>query len=212
MKSLFFFFIVLSVTCFAQLDTLDRVDLKNNQTYTGKVIKVTSSTVQFRESITNLLHEFNKSEIRDMKLSNGVTVTFDNTAPQEQQQNVTGSARTETQTLNPPPTQNTPTQSTQTQSTQTQNPPAQNTQTQNPPVQNPPAQNTPPQGQTVNSGGTQTGTTTGQTENKGQQSQNTQNAAAPADDGGSSGMDTSKIIVLAAGGLVVLLLIGALIF
>ncbi|MGE5354308.1 MAG: hypothetical protein ACM3P0_19635 [Acidobacteriota bacterium] len=228
MKSLLFVFIVLSMTCFAQLDTLDRVELKNSKIYTGKVIKVTSNTVQLREAVTNLLQEINKSEIKDMKLSNGVTVTFDNTAPAEQQQNVTGSSRTETQTQNTPPlqnppAQNPPAQNTQTQSTQTQNPPAQNTQTQNPPAQNPPAQNSSSQNQAVGSGRTATGTTTGQTENKtqteqksqtenkGQQTQSTQNAAAPAEDSG-SGMDTSKIIMLAAGGLVVLLLIGALIF
>ncbi|MGE5432247.1 MAG: hypothetical protein ACM3QX_14285, partial [Syntrophomonadaceae bacterium] len=100
MKSLFFVFLVLSVTCFAQLDSLDRVELKDSKVFSGKVIKVTSATVQFRESITNLLHEFNKSEIKDMKLANGVTVTFDNKSTSPDQQNITGSAKTETKTGN----------------------------------------------------------------------------------------------------------------
>lgn len=222
MKSLFFVFIVLTMTCFAQIDTVDRVDLKNNQTYTGKVVKITSNTVQLKESLTNILYEFNKSEIKDLRLSNGVTLTFENTAPAAgQQQNVTGSARTETQTQNPPP----PVQNPPSQNTTTQNPPQQNTTTQNPPQQNPPQQNTNSQNQAVGSGRTQTQTTTGQaqtgtqtenkqqpTENRGQQAQTSQNApSAPADDSGSK-LNTSQIIMLAAGGLVVLLLIGALVF
>ncbi|HEX2869025.1 MAG TPA: hypothetical protein VHO03_18435 [Ignavibacteriales bacterium] len=201
MKSLFFVFIVLAMTIFAQqLDTLDRVDLKNNKTYTGKVVKVTSNTVQLKESLTNILYEFNKSEIKDLRLSNGVTLTFENTAPQPgQQQNVTGSARPETQTQNP----------------QTQNPTSQNQPVQNPPVQNPPVQNPSAQNPAVGSGRTQAGeqTQTGsqQTENKQPTENRGQNAAAPADEG-TSGLNTSQMIMLAAGGLVVLLLIGALIF
>ncbi|MCU7497589.1 MAG: hypothetical protein HF314_10375 [Ignavibacteria bacterium] len=101
MKSLLFFFIVLSITCFAQLDTLDRVELKDSKVFTGKVIKVTSGTVQFRESLTNLLHEFNKGEIKDIKLSNGVTVTFDEKNPASgTTQNLSGSQKTDTQTQN----------------------------------------------------------------------------------------------------------------
>jgi len=104
MKNLFFVFIVLSMTCFAQIDSLDRVELKDNNVFAGKVIKVTSTTVQFREAITNLLREFNKSEIKDIKLSNGVTVSF-NTPPvtpadTANRQNITGNSKTGTETQN----------------------------------------------------------------------------------------------------------------
>ncbi|MGE5399499.1 MAG: hypothetical protein ACM3S2_03790 [Ignavibacteriales bacterium] len=101
MKSMMIALIIMTFTCFAQLDSLDRIELKNSQTYTGKVIKVTSSTVQFRESITNLLHEYNKSEIKDLRLSNGTTITFNTTT--EDKQNVTGTTRTEDVNTSKPP-------------------------------------------------------------------------------------------------------------
>lgn len=95
MKYLILLFIFLSVSVFAQLDSLDRVELNNGRTLSGKVMKVTSGTVEFRETMTNLIYEYQKSEIKNLRLSNGTVLTF---STQSDQGNVTGSV----QNPNPP--------------------------------------------------------------------------------------------------------------
>lgn len=115
MKSLLFVLLLLSVTCLAQVDSLDRVELKDNKVFTGKVVKVTDNAVQFRETVTNLLHEFSKSEIKDLKLSNGVRVSFDEGKANTDKQNITGSSKTDNQSTNAP------SQTTGSSKTQTEN-------------------------------------------------------------------------------------------
>lgn len=102
MKYVILLFMFLSVSVYAQLDSLDRIELKNSKILSGKVVKITSQTVEFREAVTNLLYEYQKSEIRDLKLSNGTILSFSDSG--EQQGNVTGSmTNTQTNTRNTTP-------------------------------------------------------------------------------------------------------------
>ncbi|MDP4173552.1 MAG: hypothetical protein Q8933_06260 [Bacteroidota bacterium] len=111
MRYLFIFIMIFSFSLIAQEDSLDKIELKNNKIITGQVVKITSNTVEFREALTKLLYEYQKTEIKSLTLSNGTVLSFNTPA---EQGNVTGSMQN-----NNSQTQGT---NTQTSGTQNQNP------------------------------------------------------------------------------------------
>ena len=75
-----------STNCFAQtIDSsnintqvkYDKLELKNGTVYLGKVEKVKTDIIEFKESETNLPYEFEKSKIRYIALTNGKILTFE---------------------------------------------------------------------------------------------------------------------------------------
>ncbi|MGE5680917.1 MAG: hypothetical protein ACM34K_08570 [Bacillota bacterium] len=192
MKYLLLLFVFLSVSLYAQLDSLDRIELKNNRIQSGKIIKITSDAVQFREAITNVIYEYQKSEIRNLKLSNGTILSFNTSADQG---NVTGSMQNPQGQNTQGNTQNTGTQTgsgTQTSGTQ-------NTGTQ------PTGTTVTSQGNNPNTTGTAAGSTTS-TNTGSQTNQQTENQQNPG------GLSTTALILLGASGVIVLLLLGSAIF
>ena len=63
---------------FSQTERLDKIELKDGKIFLGKVEKIKIDAVEFREKETNLLYEFEKSQIRYIALSNGKILTFEN--------------------------------------------------------------------------------------------------------------------------------------
>ena len=78
MKKFIICILFLSSFCFAQKDTTDRLELRNEKLYKGKVVVIRARTIDFRESSTDLLYEFEKKDIRYLKLSSGQVLTFEN--------------------------------------------------------------------------------------------------------------------------------------
>ena len=69
----------------AKRDTADKIYLKNEAMFTGKVKMIRSDAVEFYDSDTQLAYEFKKSEIRVIILSTGKVLTFGDNAEQPKQ-------------------------------------------------------------------------------------------------------------------------------
>lgn len=98
-------FIFCSLLYAQQKDTLDTVELKSSKTYQGKVLKVTTTTIEFKEALTKLNYEFEKDDIKFVRLADGTTLTFN-----ERAQLVGGDSK---QAQSEPPKPETPTQAEQ---------------------------------------------------------------------------------------------------
>ena len=55
---------------------IDKLELKDGSIIYGKVIKIKTLIVEFKESDTDLLYEYNKNEISYIQLSTGKILTF----------------------------------------------------------------------------------------------------------------------------------------
>jgi hypothetical protein len=77
MKKLLLLFVLISAVCYSQNDSTDKIELKNNKTIEGKVVKIKTSAVEFKESSSDLIYEYEKKEIRYIKLSSGKVLTFE---------------------------------------------------------------------------------------------------------------------------------------
>jgi hypothetical protein len=66
----------------AKADTVDKIYLKNDAMFTGKVKMIRSDAVEFIDSDTKLSFEFKKSEIKVIILSSGKVLTFADNAEQ----------------------------------------------------------------------------------------------------------------------------------
>jgi cobalamin biosynthesis Mg chelatase CobN len=216
MRYLFIFIMIFSFSLMAQVDSLDRIELKNSKIITGQVVKITSNTVEFREALTKLLYEYQKSEIKSLTLSNGTVLSFNTPA---EQGNVTGSMQNSNNA-----TQGT---NTQTSGTQNQNPSSSTTQSTAAPSTT--SQQQPGSGTNVTQGGGSTTTTqpsgsSNTTTNSGtqktntdRQSQQTSNQQTSNQQTGNEqqqqhGLSTTALILLGASGMIVLLLLGKAIF
>jgi cobalamin biosynthesis Mg chelatase CobN len=203
---------IFSLSLMAQVDSLDKIELKNSKIITGQVVKITSNTVEFREALTKLLYEYQKSEIKSLTLSNGTVLSFNTPA---EQGNVTGSMQ------NNNATQGT---NTQTSGTQNQNPSSSTTQSTTAPSttsQQPGSGTNVTQGSTTTtqpSGSSTTTTNSGtQKTNTDRQSQQTSNQQTSNQQTGNEqqqqhGLSTTALILLGASGMIVLLLLGKAIF
>jgi hypothetical protein len=91
-KLLAVFILFIAVTSYAQTDSLDKMELKDGNIIIGKVEKIKTDVVEFKESETGLIYESNKADIRYIQLSSGKVLTFedyqnpDNSTPQTTQQ------------------------------------------------------------------------------------------------------------------------------
>lgn len=88
-KYLSFLIMLFVINGYAQTDTLDRMELRDGQILFGKVEKIKSDIVEFRESETGLIYETQKKDIRYIQLVNGKVLTFEeeyNEAQQNQTQ------------------------------------------------------------------------------------------------------------------------------
>jgi hypothetical protein len=78
MKKLIPLFILFCVVIsYAQTENLDKMELRNGQVIVGKVEKIKTETVEFKESETGLIYESAKKDIRYIQLANGKILTFD---------------------------------------------------------------------------------------------------------------------------------------
>ena len=77
MKKLIPFFVLLfSIIIYSQ-EVLDKMELRNGQVIFGKVEKIKSDMVDFKESETDLVYETLKKDIRLIQLANGKILTFE---------------------------------------------------------------------------------------------------------------------------------------
>jgi len=88
------FVLLLAVLCNAQTEDLDKMELRNGQVIMGKVEKIKTDMVDFKESETGLIYETAKKDIRYIQLASGKVLTFEDY--QSEQQN-------KTQTTQPTP-------------------------------------------------------------------------------------------------------------
>ena len=70
-------FSLLTVAQQQTTEKYDKLELTNGTIYLGTVEKVRTDIIEFREQETNLLYEFEKSQIRYIALSNGKILTFE---------------------------------------------------------------------------------------------------------------------------------------
>jgi len=78
MKSLLILLVlIITSLCLAQTEKLDKIELINGKIMVGKVEKVKSEFVEFKEYSSRVLYEFKKSEIRYIDLANGEILTFE---------------------------------------------------------------------------------------------------------------------------------------
>ena len=82
------FVLLLVIICFAQTEVLDKMELRNGQVIMGKVEKIKTDMVDFKESETGLIYETDKKDIRYIQLASGKILTFEEEY-QEAQQNET---------------------------------------------------------------------------------------------------------------------------
>lgn len=80
LRNISLMFIVFCSILYAQKDSLDTIELRSDKIYQGKVIKVTTTTIEFKEALTNLNYEFEKDDIKFVKLADGTTLTFNERA------------------------------------------------------------------------------------------------------------------------------------
>ncbi|GJQ44134.1 MAG: hypothetical protein D8M26_13555 [Ignavibacteriae bacterium] len=77
MKKLIPFFILLfSIIIYSQ-EVLDKMELRNGQVIMGKVEKIKTDMVDFKEAETDLVYETMKRDIRLIQLANGKILTFE---------------------------------------------------------------------------------------------------------------------------------------
>ena len=71
------FILLLALTGYAQTDSLDKMELKDGTLLMGKVEKIKTDVVEFKENETGLIYENNKADIRYIQLSSGKVLTFE---------------------------------------------------------------------------------------------------------------------------------------
>lgn len=71
------FVFLLTVICYSQNENLDKMELRNGKVFMGKVEKIKTEIVEFRESETDLVYETEKKDIRYIQLVNGKILTFE---------------------------------------------------------------------------------------------------------------------------------------
>lgn len=77
MKFLTIFFVLFfAVLCSAQDQALDKMELRNGQVIMGKVEKIKTDAVEFKESETGLIYESAKKDINYILLANGKVLTY----------------------------------------------------------------------------------------------------------------------------------------
>ena len=72
-----FFILLFTVIGYAQTEDLDKMELRNGQIMFGKVEKIKSDMVDFKESETGLIYESAKKDIRYIQLASGKILTFE---------------------------------------------------------------------------------------------------------------------------------------
>ena len=78
MKNLILLFVMLfTFICYAQEEALDKMELRDGTIYLGKVEKVKTDAVEFKEKETGLIYESLKTTIRYIQLATGKILTFD---------------------------------------------------------------------------------------------------------------------------------------
>lgn len=78
MKKLIPFFVLLfAVISYAQTEDLDKMELRDGQVIMGKVEKIKTEVVDFKESETGLIYETAKKDIRYIQLTSGKILTFE---------------------------------------------------------------------------------------------------------------------------------------
>jgi hypothetical protein len=79
-----FFALLVAFISYAQVEVNDKIELKNGKIYLGKVDKIKTDFVEFKESETGLIYEYSKNDIRYIQLSNGKVLTFDDYSKTEE--------------------------------------------------------------------------------------------------------------------------------
>jgi hypothetical protein len=70
------FFLFLSPFAFAQTDTLDTIILSNGEILKGKVLRIKTESIEFVESSTSIIYEYEKKKIDSIAFSNGKILNF----------------------------------------------------------------------------------------------------------------------------------------
>jgi len=84
MKKLLLLVVMFSFTqLFAQTESLDKLELKDGKIILGKVIKIKTTLVEFKENETSLLYEYEKGEIKYIQLASGKILTFEDSLSKE---------------------------------------------------------------------------------------------------------------------------------
>ena len=83
-KFTFFLVLLIAVMSYAQDKVLDKIELKSEKIYLGKVEKIKTDIVEFRESETDLIYEIAKKDIRYIQLASGKILTFEDVLKAEQ--------------------------------------------------------------------------------------------------------------------------------
>jgi hypothetical protein len=76
-KLIYFLFLLSAIASFAQTENQDKMELRNGQIIMGKVEKVKTDMVDFKEAETDLIYETLKKDIRLIQLANGKILTFE---------------------------------------------------------------------------------------------------------------------------------------
>ena len=92
MKSLLILFLISTSLCLAQTEKLDKLELRDGTVHLGNVVKIKTHIVEFKNSGNGLLYEFEKKDIRYIKLANDEILTFEDAIETTQKE-----AKTETQ-------------------------------------------------------------------------------------------------------------------
>lgn len=83
-KSTLLLVLLFAVMSYAQDKVFDKMELKSEKVYLGKVEKIKTDIVEFRESETDLIYEIAKKNIRYIQLANGKILTFEDELKAEQ--------------------------------------------------------------------------------------------------------------------------------
>jgi len=70
------FFLLFTIIIYSQ-EVLDKMELRNGQVILGKVEKIKTDMVDFKETETDLIYETMKKDIRLIQLANGKILTFE---------------------------------------------------------------------------------------------------------------------------------------
>ena len=90
-KKIIIFFLIFAFIAYTQQEVFDKIELKNGKVYIGKVEKVKSDIVEFKDNETGLLYELAKSDIRYIQLTSGKILTFEDELKEEKKQDTTNS-------------------------------------------------------------------------------------------------------------------------
>jgi hypothetical protein len=63
--------------CFAQADSADTIELLNKRVMSGVVLSIKTGSIGFKDARTDSLFEFQKKEIKEVRLHDGKVLTFE---------------------------------------------------------------------------------------------------------------------------------------